>query len=82
MQLNISLIRRVWGLFVQDGSMSKYSKFRTLKLGIKHLFLNSAAISANNWFCCGRLCSSVKLLQLAGIVATNVGAIAFLRLPV
>ncbi len=62
--------------------MSGYSKFRALKLGIRHLFLNSAVIVVNNCFRRGVLYSSVKLLQLTGIVATSVGAIMFLKLPV
>ncbi|AUG34139.1 Phenylalanine--tRNA ligase beta subunit [Candidatus Hodgkinia cicadicola] len=82
-QLNTSLIRHVLGLFVLDSSMLEYSKFRTLKLGIRYLFLNSAVIVVNNCLCCGVVCSSsVKLLRLTGIVAANVGAIVFLKLPV
>ncbi|AUG33771.1 Phenylalanine--tRNA ligase beta subunit [Candidatus Hodgkinia cicadicola] len=81
-RFNKSLIRRVLGLFVLDSLMSRYSKFRALKLGIKHLFLSSAAIGANNCFCCAALSGSVKLLQLIGIIATGVGAIVFLKLPV
>ncbi|ATW06085.1 Phenylalanine--tRNA ligase beta subunit [Candidatus Hodgkinia cicadicola] len=81
-QFNAILTRHVLSLFVLDGSKFRYSKFRTLKLGIKYLFLNSAVVCANNCFCCGVLCDSVKLLQLAGIIATSVGAIMFLKLPV
>ncbi len=80
-RFNISLIRHVFGLFVLDGLMCGYSKFRTLKLGIRHLFLNSAVIVVNSCLCCGVLCGSVKLLQLTGITATSVGAIMFLKLP-
>ncbi len=81
-RFSISLIRHVLGLFVLDSSISRCSKFRTLKLGVRHLFLNSAVFGVNNWFCCGVLHSSVRLLQLTGIVATSVGAIVFLKLPV
>ncbi|ATW05997.1 Phenylalanine--tRNA ligase beta subunit [Candidatus Hodgkinia cicadicola] len=81
-RFNIILIRHVLSLFVQDSLMFRCSKLRTLKLGIKYLFLNSAVVSANNCLCCGVLYSSVKLLQLTGIVAANVGAIMFLKLPV
>ncbi|AUG33840.1 Phenylalanine--tRNA ligase beta subunit [Candidatus Hodgkinia cicadicola] len=81
-QFSISSIRAILGLFVLDSSMSRYSKFRTLNLGIKYLFLNSAAVVVNNRFCCGVSCCSAKLLQLNAVVATNVGAITFLKLPV
>ncbi|AUG91448.1 Phenylalanine--tRNA ligase beta subunit [Candidatus Hodgkinia cicadicola] len=81
-RFNVSLIRRALGLFVLDGSAFRCSKLRTLSLGIRHLFLNSAVAGASNCFCCGVLYSSVKLLQLTGIVAVSVGAIMFLRLPV
>ncbi|AUG33945.1 Phenylalanine--tRNA ligase beta subunit [Candidatus Hodgkinia cicadicola] len=81
-QFSISSIRPILGLFVLDSSMSRYSKFRTLNLGIKYLFLNSAAVAVNNRFCCGVSYSSVKLLQLNAVVATTVGAIMFLKLPV
>ncbi|AUG91337.1 Phenylalanine--tRNA ligase beta subunit [Candidatus Hodgkinia cicadicola] len=79
-RFNISLIRRALGLFVLDGSVFRCYKFRALKLGIKYLFLNSAV--ASDCFCCGVLYSSVKILKLTGIVATSVGAIMFLKLPV
>ncbi|XXN13653.1 MAG: hypothetical protein AAI902_00225 [Candidatus Hodgkinia cicadicola] len=81
-RFNMCSIRRVLSLFVLDGSTFWYFRFRALKFKMKYLFLNSAVISANNCFCCGVLYSSVKLLRLAGITATNVGAIMFLKLPV
>ncbi|AUG34237.1 Phenylalanine--tRNA ligase beta subunit [Candidatus Hodgkinia cicadicola] len=81
-RFNTSLIRPILGLFVLDSSIIRCSKFRALKLGIKHLFLNSAVIVVNNCSCCGVLCGSVKLLRLTGIAPTNVGAIMFLKLPV
>ncbi|AUI38865.1 Phenylalanine--tRNA ligase beta subunit [Candidatus Hodgkinia cicadicola] len=81
-RFNKSSIGRILGLFVLDSSIPRYSKFRALRLGVKYLFLNSAAIGAENCFGCGALFSSVKLLQRTGIVATNVGAIMFLKLPV
>ncbi|AHL30941.1 MAG: hypothetical protein HCTETUND1_132 [Candidatus Hodgkinia cicadicola] len=81
-RFNTSLIRRALGLFVLDGSVFRCSKFRTLKLGIKYLFLNSAVAGASHCFCCNVLYSSVKMLKLTGIVATSVGAIMFLKLPV
>ncbi len=81
-RFSIILIGRVLSLFVLDSALFRYSIFRALKLGIRYLFLSSAVISANVCFCCGVLYSSVKLLRLAGIVATIVGAVVFLKLPV